>query len=197
MDGDPVVDVFQGLLHLGLCFVSLRVVHGDGVHMDGGEAAVFLVQLPFDVVDHIVGGEHVGVLVHLRVEGDHHPTGTVIVDVQIMYAQDPLVGGDGVGDGSYQLRVSLLAQQQIDRLLGRAENEDLGLITYVTDRQGHDLRYAIDSRKLKHELGWEPSLQFEEGIELTVKWYLDNQDWLDNVTSGAYQRYYESMYSGR
>ena len=87
--------------------------------------------------------------------------------------------------------------QTTDRLLGRAENEDLGLITYVTDRQGHDLRYAIDSRKLKHELGWEPSLQFEEGIELTVKWYLDNQDWLDNVTSGAYQRYYESMYSGR
>lgn len=87
--------------------------------------------------------------------------------------------------------------QTTDRLLGRAENEDLGLITYVTDRQGHDLRYAIDSRKLKQELGWEPSLQFEEGIELTVKWYLDNQDWLDNVTSGAYQRYYESMYSGR
>ncbi len=87
--------------------------------------------------------------------------------------------------------------QTTDRLLGRAENEDLGLISYVTDRQGHDLRYAIDSRKLKHELGWEPSLQFEEGIELTVKWYLDNQDWLDNVTSGAYQRYYESMYSGR
>ena len=87
--------------------------------------------------------------------------------------------------------------QTTDRLLGRAENEDLGLITYVTDRQGHDLRYAIDSRKLKHELGWEPSLQFEEGIELTVKWYLDNQDWLDNVTSGAYQRYYKSMYSGR
>ena len=87
--------------------------------------------------------------------------------------------------------------QTTDRLLGRAENEDLGLITYVTDRQGHDLRYAIDSRKLKHELGWEPSLQFEEGIELTVKWYLDNQDWLDNVTSGAYQRYYESMYNGR
>ena len=87
--------------------------------------------------------------------------------------------------------------QTTDRLLGRAENEDFGLISYVTDRQGHDLRYAIDSRKLKHELGWEPSLQFEEGIELTVKWYLDNQDWLDNVTSGAYQRYYESMYSGR
>lgn len=87
--------------------------------------------------------------------------------------------------------------QTTDKLLGRKENEDMDLITFVTDRQGHDLRYAIDSRKLKQELGWEPSLQFEEGIERTVRWYLDNQDWLDNVTSGAYQSYYESMYSGR
>ena len=85
----------------------------------------------------------------------------------------------------------------VDRLLGRAEGEDLGLITYVTDRPGHDARYAIDSSKLQRELGWEPSLQFEEGIEKTVRWYLDNQDWLDNVTSGNYQRYYEEMYSKR
>ncbi len=85
----------------------------------------------------------------------------------------------------------------VDRLLGRAEGEDLGLITYVTDRAGHDLRYAIDSTKLQRELGWEPSLQFEEGIEKTVRWYLDNQDWLDNVTSGDYQKYYENMYKGR
>ncbi len=84
-----------------------------------------------------------------------------------------------------------------DRLLGRAEGEDMSLITNVTDRKGHDLRYAIDSRKLQRELGWEPSLQFEEGIEKTVRWYLDNQDWLDNVTSGNYQRYYEEMYSKR
>lgn len=84
-----------------------------------------------------------------------------------------------------------------DRLLGRAEGEDMGLITHVTDRKGHDLRYAIDSRKLQRELGWEPSLQFEEGIEKTVRWYLDNQDWLDNVTSGNYQRYYDEMYSKR
>ncbi len=84
-----------------------------------------------------------------------------------------------------------------DRLLGRAEGEDMSLITHVTDRKGHDLRYAIDSRKLQRELGWEPSLQFEEGIEKTVRWYLDNQDWLDNVTSGNYQRYYEEMYSKR
>ena len=84
-----------------------------------------------------------------------------------------------------------------DRLLGRKEGEDLDLITYVTDRAGHDLRYAIDSRKLQCELGWEPSLQFEEGIERTVRWYLDNQEWMDNVTSGDYQRYYESMYANR
>ena len=84
-----------------------------------------------------------------------------------------------------------------DRLLGRAEDEDMNLITHVTDRKGHDLRYAIDSRKLQRELGWEPSLQFEEGIEKTVRWYLDNQEWLDNVTSGNYQRYYEEMYSKR
>ena len=82
----------------------------------------------------------------------------------------------------------------VDRQLGRAEGEDLGLITFVTDRKGHDMRYAIDSRKLQKELGWEPSLQFEEGIELTVRWYLENQEWLDNVTSGDYLKYYQNMY---
>ena len=84
-----------------------------------------------------------------------------------------------------------------DRLLGRQENEDINLITYVTDRAGHDLRYAIDSTKLQKELGWEPSLQFEEGIEKTVRWYLDNQDWMDNITSGEYEKYYEEMYNKR
>ena len=84
-----------------------------------------------------------------------------------------------------------------DRLLGRREDEDFDLITHVTDRKGHDMRYAIDSRKLQRELGWEPSLQFEEGIEKTVRWYLDNQAWMDNVTSGDYQKYYDSMYAGR
>ena len=73
---------------------------------------------------------------------------------------------------------------------------DMDLITYVTDRLGHDARYAIDSTKLQKELGWEPSLQFEEGIEKTVRWYLDNQEWMDNVTSGDYQKYYEEMYKG-
>ena len=85
----------------------------------------------------------------------------------------------------------------VDRLLGREEGADMDLITYVTDRAGHDLRYAIDSSKLQRELGWEPSLQFEEGIEKTVRWYLDNQAWLDNVTSGDYQKYYEEMYKNR
>ena len=85
----------------------------------------------------------------------------------------------------------------VDRLLGRKEGEDMDLITYVTDRLGHDARYAIDSTKLQRELGWEPSLQFEEGIEKTVRWYLENQEWLDNVTSGDYQKYYENMYKSR
>ena len=85
----------------------------------------------------------------------------------------------------------------VDRLLGNPEGYSDELITYVTDRAGHDLRYAIDSTKLQKELGWEPSLQFEEGIEKTVRWYLDNQEWMDNVTSGDYTRYYEEMYSKR
>ena len=82
----------------------------------------------------------------------------------------------------------------VDHLLGNAPGTSEHLITYVTDRAGHDLRYAIDSTKLQRELGWEPSLQFEEGIEKTVRWYLDNQEWLDQVTSGEYEKYYEKMY---
>ena len=85
----------------------------------------------------------------------------------------------------------------VDRILGNPEGHSLGLITYVTDRLGHDARYAIDSSKLRRELGWEPSLQFEEGIEKTVRWYLDNEAWMDNVTSGDYQRYYDDMYQSR
>ena len=85
----------------------------------------------------------------------------------------------------------------VDRLLGNAEGASEHLITYVTDRAGHDLRYAIDSSKLQRELGWEPSLQFEEGIEKTVRWYLDNQAWMDNITSGEYEKYYDEMYKNR
>ena len=85
----------------------------------------------------------------------------------------------------------------VDRLLGRPDGSDLDLISFVADRPGHDARYAIDSSKIRNELGWEPSLQFEEGIEKTARWYLDNQDWLDGVTSGEYMKYYEAMYAGR
>ncbi len=84
-----------------------------------------------------------------------------------------------------------------DRILGNPEGYSLGLITYVTDRPGHDARYAIDSSKLRNELGWEPSLQFEEGIEKTIRWYLDHQQWMDDVTSGEYVKYYDSMYKDR
>jgi len=82
----------------------------------------------------------------------------------------------------------------VDRILGREEGASEKLITYVKDRAGHDLRYAIDSSKLKNELSWEPSLQFEEGIEKTVNWYLDNKEWVDRVTSGDYKEYYKKMY---
>ena len=85
----------------------------------------------------------------------------------------------------------------VDRALGNPEGTSEELITYVTDRAGHDLRYAIDSTKLQKELGWEPSLQFEEGIEKTVAWYLDNQDWMDNIISGEYENYYNEMYANR
>jgi dTDP-glucose 4,6-dehydratase len=85
----------------------------------------------------------------------------------------------------------------VDRLLGRPEGTDLDLITHVADRLGHDARYAIDSTKLQKELGWEPSLQFEEGIEKTVKWYLENEEWMKNITSGEYKKYYEDQYSNR
>ncbi len=85
----------------------------------------------------------------------------------------------------------------VDRLLGNEEGASLDLITYVTDRAGHDLRYAIDSTKLQRELGWEPSLQFEEGIEKTVRWYLDNEAWMSRITSGEYEKYYEEMYKDR
>ena len=85
----------------------------------------------------------------------------------------------------------------MDRKLNRAAGTSEQLITYVKDRAGHDLRYAIDSTKLKNELGWEPSLQFEEGLEKTIDWYLENEEWLNNVTSGDYQKYYEDQYMKR
>jgi dTDP-glucose 4,6-dehydratase len=85
----------------------------------------------------------------------------------------------------------------MDKRLGRAEGESFQLVSYVKDRAGHDQRYAIDASKLQHELGWKPSLQFEEGLEKTVDWYLSNSDWLAHVTSGAYRQYYEKQYVNR
>ena len=85
----------------------------------------------------------------------------------------------------------------MDKKLGRAMGTSEKLITYVTDRAGHDLRYAIDATKIMNELGWKPSLQFEEGIELTIDWYIQNEEWLNHVTSGDYQNYYSEMYRNR
>ncbi len=85
----------------------------------------------------------------------------------------------------------------MDKKLGREAGESAKLITFVKDRAGHDLRYAIDSSKLQEELGWKPSLQFEEGIEKTVDWYLANQEWMDNIISGDYEKYYKEQYEGR
>ncbi len=89
--------------------------------------------------------------------------------------------------------VKLLCEQ-MDIELGRPKGTSEKLITYVKDRPGHDLRYAIDATKIKNELGWEPSLDFEEGLKKTIRWYLDNEEWLKNVTSGAYQHYYQKQY---
>lgn len=93
--------------------------------------------------------------------------------------------------------IVMLVCKTMDAKLGREEGTSEKLITYVTDRAGHDLRYAIDATKIMNELGWKPSLQFEEGLEITVDWFLNNQEWLDNVTSGNYQKYYTEMYANR
>jgi dTDP-glucose 4,6-dehydratase len=87
--------------------------------------------------------------------------------------------------------------QLMDKKLNRTEGTSASLITYVKDRSGHDMRYAIDATKLENELGWKPSIKFEEGLEKTVDWYLENTEWVKEVTSGDYQKYYESMYSNR
>lgn len=84
--------------------------------------------------------------------------------------------------------------QIMDEKLGRPEGESAKLITYVTDRKGHDQRYAIDASKLKNDLGWEPSIDFENGLEKTVDWYLENEAWMERVTSGEYQQYYDEQY---
>lgn len=85
----------------------------------------------------------------------------------------------------------------MDEKLGRTPGESEQLITYVKDRPGHDRRYAIDATKINQELGWKPSVTFEEGLALTIDWYLNNTEWLNNVTTGAYEKYYDNMYAGR
>ena len=104
-----------------------------------------------------------------------------------------------IGGGNEWRNIDLvrLIVRTTDRLLGRPEGASERLITYVTDRAGHDLRYAIDSSKLRRELGWEPAFRFEEGIEQTVRWYLENQEWMERITSGEYEHYYEQMYGNR
>ena len=104
-----------------------------------------------------------------------------------------------IGGGNEWRNIDLvrLIVRTTDRLLGRPEGASERLITYVTDRAGHDLRYAIDSTKLRRELGWEPAFRFEEGIEQTVRWYLENREWMERITSGEYEHYYEQMYGNR
>ncbi|MEI6139391.1 MAG: dTDP-glucose 4,6-dehydratase [Mariniphaga sp.] len=104
-----------------------------------------------------------------------------------------------IGGHNEWTNIALIRQlcQAMDKKLGREPGSSEQLITYVKDRAGHDLRYAIDSSKIQRELGWKPSLQFEEGIEKTVDWYLNNTDWLENVSSGAYEKYYEKQYKSR
>ena len=85
--------------------------------------------------------------------------------------------------------------QQMDEKLGRAQGESEKLITYVKDRPGHDLRYAIDATKINKELGWKPSVTFEEGLSITIDWYLNNQEWLNNIINGEYQNYYQKQYN--
>lgn len=87
--------------------------------------------------------------------------------------------------------------KQMDEKMGREPGESTKLLSYVTDRPGHDRRYAIDATKISEELGWKPTVTFEEGLSKTIDWYLDNMDWLDSITSGDYQKYYEDMYAGR
>lgn len=104
-----------------------------------------------------------------------------------------------IGGGNEWRNIDLvrLIVRTTDRLLGRPEGASERLITYVTDRAGHDLRYAIDFSKLRRELGWEPVFRFEEGIEQTVRWYLENREWMERITSGEYEHYYEQMYGNR
>ena len=119
--------------------------------------------------------------------------------IDLIYHKGTLGETYNIGGNNEWTNIDLvkLLCKTMDEKLGRKEGTSEKLITFVTDRAGHDLRYAIDSSKLQKELGWEPSLQFNEGLGKTVAWYLDNEDWLNNVTSGDYQKYYDKMYGER
>ena len=119
--------------------------------------------------------------------------------IELIYHKGKVGETYNIGGHNEWTNISLVKElcRQMDKKLGREEGENEKLITYVTDRAGHDLRYAIDATKLKDELGWLPSLQFEEGLSKTIDWYLNNSEWLNNVTSGTYQKYYDSMYGSK
>jgi dTDP-glucose 4,6-dehydratase len=117
------------------------------------------------------------------------------IDVIFHKAKDGTTYNIGGHNEWTNIDVIRLLCKIMDKKLGRDEGANEELITFVKDRAGHDLRYAIDSTKLQNELGWKPSLQFEEGLEKTVDWYLANEEWLLHVTSGAYQNYYQKQYS--
>lgn len=119
--------------------------------------------------------------------------------IDVIYHEGKLGDTYNIGGFNEWTNIDLIRVmcRKMDEKLGRAEGESEKLITYVKDRAGHDLRYAIDATKIKNELGWQPSLQFEEGIEKTIDWYLENTQWLENVTSGDYKKYYEEQYVNR
>ncbi len=116
--------------------------------------------------------------------------------IDVIYHSGELGETYNIGGNNEWTNIDLvkLLCKTMDNKLGRNEGESEKLITYVTDRAGHDMRYAIDASKIKRELGWEPSITFEEGLDNTVGWYLKNSDWLNNVTSGDYQNYYKKQY---
>lgn len=119
--------------------------------------------------------------------------------IDVIYHQGKIGETYNIGGHNEWTNIALIKQlcKIMDKKLGRSEGESAQLITYVKDRAGHDLRYAIDSSKLQRELGWVPSLQFEEGLEKTVNWYLENQKWMDNIINGDYQNYYKKQYEER
>ena len=119
--------------------------------------------------------------------------------IDVVYHDGQLGETYNIGGNNEWTNIDLvkLLCKVMDSKLGNAAGTAEQLITFVTDRAGHDLRYAIDASKIKNDLNWEPSITFEEGLELTVDWYLNNQEWLDNVTSGEYRNYYEQFYTDR